>query len=89
MMAASLHTKPPNSSMNPLPSSEPLVTMRTVTSTPEMAATMMSALTREIPYWKVRSPMFPGWYVRVSLSCRSCTVLVTFHVEPEAELPQG
>lgn len=37
---------------------------------------------------KIRSPLYPGWYVGWSTMTNSCTTVLVFHVEPEAELPQ-
>lgn len=53
------------------------------------ARTLARTLEGYLASAKIRSPRYPGWYVGWTvLRTSECGVLVVFHVEPEADLPQ-
>lgn len=66
-----------------------VVWMRWVMPTSRMALEMAKRLEDWLRAAKVRSPEYPGWYVRPIVTASNCTVLVRLCVEPEAIMPQA
>lgn len=65
-----------------------LMWMRYLAPTSTDARVMARRMEADLAAAKIRSPRYPGWYVGWNVFHHQCTVMVVFHVEPEAELPQ-